>query len=205
MYRPLSPPVTYHRPRVPVPPYHNTFSGPVAPHMHHIYKGLSPPVVHSHPHHGVKVPLHYKLRAPCPTKSVPTTPAVLHPPAVFPILPEPIMPQIVPATPVATETTIVTTVPPVETPATGTLPVSTQSGFTTTVSPVETGRILLYQSGLLYNPTNALCCFPVRIFVSLAVVPFIFQFFKRFNQRHRHQQSKAKSTEPVFSLKKQNK
>ncbi|XP_061602903.1 matrilin-3a isoform X4 [Cololabis saira] len=134
VYRPLSPPVTYHRPPVPVPPYHHGFSGPAAPHMHHIYKGLSPPVVH--PHHNVRVPFHYKFKPPCPTKSVPTTPTVLHPPVVYPTLPEPTMPPTLAATPVAPVSTILTTV---ETPAPVTLPVSTQSGFATNTSPVETG------------------------------------------------------------------
>ncbi|XP_061602901.1 matrilin-3a isoform X2 [Cololabis saira] len=133
VYRPLSPPVTYHRPPVPVPPYHHGFSGPAAPHMHHIYKGLSPPVVH--PHHNVRVPFHYKFKPPCPTKSVPTTPTVLHPPVVYPTLPEPTMPPTLAATPVAPVSTILTTV---ETPAPVTLPVSTQSGFATNTSPVET-------------------------------------------------------------------
>ncbi|KAM6915755.1 uncharacterized protein FYW49_010580 [Xenentodon cancila] len=136
VYRPLSPPVTYHRPPVPVPPYHPRFSGPAAPHMHHIYKGLSPPVVH--PHHGVRVPFHYKFKPPCPTRSgpaVPATPTVLHPPVVFPSLPEPTMLPTLAATPVAPVSTIVTTA---ETPAPVRLPVSTQSGFATTVSPVET-------------------------------------------------------------------
>ncbi|XP_075315248.1 matrilin-3a isoform X1 [Odontesthes bonariensis] len=138
---PLSPPVTYHRPQVAIPHYQHSFSGPVAPHphMHHIYKGLSPPVVHPHPHHRVKGPFHYKLKGPCPTKSdptVPTTPVVHLPSTVIPTPPEPTVQPTLPAT---TVTTVMTTVPPVETPAPWTLPVSTQSGFITTVSPVETG------------------------------------------------------------------
>ncbi|KAM4522771.1 matrilin-3a [Odontesthes bonariensis] len=137
---PLSPPVTYHRPQVAIPHYQHSFSGPVAPHphMHHIYKGLSPPVVHPHPHHRVKGPFHYKLKGPCPTKSdptVPTTPVVHLPSTVIPTPPEPTVQPTLPAT---TVTTVMTTVPPVETPAPWTLPVSTQSGFITTVSPVET-------------------------------------------------------------------
>ncbi|XP_049914859.1 matrilin-3a isoform X2 [Epinephelus moara] len=138
---PLSPPVTYHRPSVPVPPYHHRFKGP---HMHHIYKGLSPPVAH-HPHHRLKGPFPYKLKGPCPTQSeatVPTAP-VVHLPTAPPTLPEPTVQPTLPATTVAPLTTIlpvvVTTVPPVETTAPVTLPVSTQSGFITTISPVETG------------------------------------------------------------------
>ncbi|XP_078029998.1 matrilin-3a isoform X2 [Epinephelus lanceolatus] len=137
---PLSPPVTYHRPSVPVPPYHHRFKGP---HMHHIYKGLSPPVAH-HPHHRLKGPFPYKLKGPCPTQSeatVPTAP-VVHLPTAPPTLPEPTVQPTLPATTVAPLTTIlpvvVTTVPPVETTAPVTLPVSTQSGFITTISPVET-------------------------------------------------------------------
>ncbi|XP_035808207.2 matrilin-3a isoform X3 [Amphiprion ocellaris] len=145
VYRPipLSPPVTYHRPSVPMPPYHHhhRFNGP---HMHHIYKGLSPPVSH-HPHHRVKGPFPYKMKGPCPTKSDPTvapTP-VVHPPTVIPTLPETTMLPTLPATTAAPVTTImpvvVTTVLPVETTAPVTLLVSTQSGIITTISPVETG------------------------------------------------------------------
>ncbi|XP_023134942.3 matrilin-3a isoform X1 [Amphiprion ocellaris] len=144
VYRPipLSPPVTYHRPSVPMPPYHHhhRFNGP---HMHHIYKGLSPPVSH-HPHHRVKGPFPYKMKGPCPTKSDPTvapTP-VVHPPTVIPTLPETTMLPTLPATTAAPVTTImpvvVTTVLPVETTAPVTLLVSTQSGIITTISPVET-------------------------------------------------------------------
>ncbi|XP_013871152.1 matrilin-3a isoform X1 [Austrofundulus limnaeus] len=127
LYRPLSPAVTYHRPMVPVPPYHHRFNGLGASHTHHIYKGLSPPVVH--PHHRLKGPFPYKPKGPCPT-----VPLVLVPPTVFPAPPEPIVVSTLPATSMATLTTIVTTVPP----APGMLPVSTQSGFITTISPVET-------------------------------------------------------------------
>ncbi|XP_018550479.1 matrilin-3a [Lates calcarifer] len=142
VYRPipLSPPVTYHRPSVPMPPYHHRFTGP---HMHHIYKGLSPPVAH-HPHQRVKGPFPYKFKAPCPTKSDPTVPTipVVRLPTILPTLPEPTLPPTLPATTMAPLTTImpvvVTTLPPVETTAPVTLPVSTQSGFITTVSPVET-------------------------------------------------------------------
>ncbi|KAM9339236.1 matrilin-3a [Symphorus nematophorus] len=143
VYRPipLPPPVTYHRHSVPVLPYHHRFKGPQ---MHHIYKGLSPPVVH-HPHHKLKGPFPHKMKGPCPTKSdpvVPTTPVVLLP-TLPPTLPEPTVLPTLPETTVAPLTTIlpvvVTTMAPVETTTPPvTLPVSTQSGFITTVSAVET-------------------------------------------------------------------
>ncbi|XP_017267239.1 matrilin-3a isoform X4 [Kryptolebias marmoratus] len=134
-YRPLSPPVTYRRPAVPVPPYHHRFRGPVAPRMHHTYTGLSPPLVH--PRHGLKGLLPYKWKGPCPTKTHPAAPPVLvPPPAIFPTPPEPTVAPTLPAATVAAMlTTVATTVPP----APGTLPVSTQSGFITTISPGETG------------------------------------------------------------------
>ncbi|TMS12536.1 hypothetical protein E3U43_017494 [Larimichthys crocea] len=125
-----------------MPPFHHRFKGPVAPHMHHIYKGLSPPVV-QHPHQRFKGPFPYKFKGPCPTKSDPTvpTPPVVHLPTLPP-LPEPTVLPTLPATTVAPLTTImpvlVTTVAPVETTAPVTLPVSTQSGFITTISAVET-------------------------------------------------------------------
>ncbi|XP_070399668.1 matrilin-3a isoform X5 [Nothobranchius furzeri] len=126
VYRPLSPPVTYHRPAVPMPPYHHRFSGPVAPHSHHIYKGVFPPVAPLHPHHRVKGPFHYKLKGQCSTNSNPTPAPVLVPPTVFPTLPKPTLP--------ATAMVLLTT------PAPRTLPpVSTQSGFITTISAMETG------------------------------------------------------------------
>ncbi|KAK5615128.1 hypothetical protein CRENBAI_005197 [Crenichthys baileyi] len=133
VYRPfpLSPPVTYHRPLVPMLPYHHRFSGPTAPHVRHIYKGLSPP--QSHPQHRVKGPWPYKLKDPCPAKLAPPAPIV-----VLPTLPEPTMQPTFPAATVAPVTFIVTTESPVETPAFGTQPVSTQSGLITTISPVET-------------------------------------------------------------------
>ncbi|MEQ2273114.1 hypothetical protein XENORESO_021918, partial [Xenotaenia resolanae] len=112
-------------------PYHHRFSGPAAPHVRHIYKGLSPP--QSHPQHRVKGPWLYKLKGPCPTKSAPPAPIV-----VLPTLPEPTMQSTFPAATVAPVTFIVTTESPVETPALGTQPVSTQSGLITTISPVET-------------------------------------------------------------------
>ncbi|XP_070399661.1 matrilin-3a isoform X1 [Nothobranchius furzeri] len=125
VYRPLSPPVTYHRPAVPMPPYHHRFSGPVAPHSHHIYKGVFPPVAPLHPHHRVKGPFHYKLKGQCSTNSNPTPAPVLVPPTVFPTLPKPTLP--------ATAMVLLTT------PAPRTLPpVSTQSGFITTISAMET-------------------------------------------------------------------
>ncbi|MEQ2306589.1 hypothetical protein AMECASPLE_009730 [Ameca splendens] len=134
VYRPfpVSPPVTYHRPLVPMLPYHHRFSGPAAPHVRHIYKGLSPP--QSHPQHRVKGPWLYKLKGPCPTKSAPPAPIV-----VLPTLLEPTMQSTFPAATVAPVTFIVTTESPVEAPALGTQPVSTQSGLITTISPVETG------------------------------------------------------------------
>ncbi|XP_021175400.2 matrilin-3a isoform X3 [Fundulus heteroclitus] len=132
---PLSPPVTYHRPLVPVLPYHHRFNGPAPPHVHHIYKGLSPPVANKpHPQHRVKGPWPYKPIGPCPTKLAPMAPVV-----VLPTLPEPTRQPTFPATTVAPVTFIVTTASPVEIPALGTQPVSTQSGLITTVSPVETG------------------------------------------------------------------
>lgn len=149
MYRhvPLSPPETYHRPLVAMPPYHNRFKGPVVPQMHHIYNGLSPPVA-QHPHQRLKGPFPYKVKGPCPTMSDPTVPRapVAHPPAAPPILPEHTVQPTLPATTVAPVTTslpvVVTTVPPVETTAPVKPLVSTQSGLITTVSPVETGRLL---------------------------------------------------------------
>ncbi|XP_020570565.1 matrilin-3 isoform X4 [Oryzias latipes] len=137
VYRPipLSPPVTYQRSLVPVPPFQHRFKGPVAPNMHHTHKGPYPPVLPSHPLHTVKGPFHYKLRAPCPTQSTSVPkPVVLVRPTIFPTTPEPTT-----ASTVAPVTSIVTTVPPLETPNPWTLPVSTQSGFATTVTPVETG------------------------------------------------------------------
>ncbi|XP_074472371.1 matrilin-3a isoform X1 [Sebastes fasciatus] len=144
LYRPLplSPPLTYHRPSAPVPPYHHRVKGP---HMHHIYKGLSPPVAH-HPHHRLKGPFPHTLKGPCPTKSDPTVPTVVHLPTAPPALPEPAVLPTLPATTVAPVTpvlpvlpVVVTAEPPVETSAPVTLPVSTQSGSITSVSPVETG------------------------------------------------------------------
>ncbi|XP_034088135.1 matrilin-3a isoform X4 [Gymnodraco acuticeps] len=143
VYRPfpMSPPLTYHRPSHPMPPYHHRFTGPVAPHMHHIYKGLSPPVVH-HPHHRLKGQFPHTLKGPCLIKTdptVPPAPVVPLPPTQPPPPPEPTIQSTLPATTVTTMLpVVVTTVPPVETPAPVTLPVSTQSGFITTVSP-ETG------------------------------------------------------------------
>uniref|UniRef100_A0A3P9KZ20 Matrilin 3a n=1 Tax=Oryzias latipes TaxID=8090 RepID=A0A3P9KZ20_ORYLA len=136
VYRPipLSPPVTYQRSLVPVPPFQHRFKGPVAPNMHHTHKGPYPPVLPSHPLHTVKGPFHYKLKAPCPTQSTSVPkPVVLVRPTIFPTTPEPTT-----ASTVAPVTSIVTTVPPLETPNPWTLPVSTQSGFATTVTPVET-------------------------------------------------------------------
>nr|XP_046229942.1 matrilin-3a isoform X3 [Scatophagus argus] len=122
-----------------MPPYHHRFKGPVAPHMHHIYKGLSPPVAH-HPHQRLKGLFPYKLKGPCPTKADPTIPVVHLP--TLPTLSEPTVLPTLPATTMAPLTTmmpvVVTTVAPVETTAPVTLPVSTQSGFITTVSAVET-------------------------------------------------------------------
>lgn len=148
-----------------MPPYHHRFTGP---HMHHIYKGLSPPVAH-HPHQRVKGPFHYKFKAPCPTKSDPTVPTipVVRLPTILPTLPEPTLPPTLPATTMAPLTTImpvvVTTLPPVETTAPVTLPVSTQSGFITTVSPVETGRILPVRFASQHK-TILLHAFQVRYF-----------------------------------------
>uniref|UniRef100_A0A3B3D454 Matrilin 3a n=1 Tax=Oryzias melastigma TaxID=30732 RepID=A0A3B3D454_ORYME len=127
VYRPLplSPPATYQRPLVPVPPFQHRFKGPVAPNMHHTHKG---PVLH--PLHTIKGPFYYKLKAPCPTPSISVPkPVVLVRPTILPATPEPT---------IAPVTSIVTTVPPLETLNPWTLPVSTQSGFTTTVTPVET-------------------------------------------------------------------
>ncbi|KAF3702953.1 Matrilin-3 Precursor [Channa argus] len=145
VYRPipLSPPVTYYRPSVPIHTYQYRFTGLGAPQMHHVYKGLSPPVAH-HPHHRLKNLFPYKFKGPCPTKphpTVPTTP-VIHLPTLLPPLLEPTVPPALSATTMAPLTTVVpvvsTTVPPVETAAPVTLPVSTQSGFITSISPVET-------------------------------------------------------------------
>ncbi|KAM9354957.1 cartilage matrix protein-like [Pholidichthys leucotaenia] len=138
VYRPvpLSPPVTYHR--SPVPPYHHSFNGAVAPHMRHIYKGLSPPLAH-HPHHRFKGPFPYKLKPPCLAKSAPTVPVVPRT-TTAPTLP---VTATLPATTVAPLTTVppmvlVTTLLPEDTAIPVTLLVSTQSGSNTTVSPVET-------------------------------------------------------------------
>lgn len=144
-----------------MPPYHHRFIGPVAPQMHHIYKGLSPPVSY-HPHQRFKGLLPYKLKGPCPTKSetaVPTTPVVLLPPTLPP-LPEPTMQPTLPAATVAPPTTtsmpvVVTTVVPVETTTPVTLPVSTQSGFFTTISAMETGRILPVRFASQPNPCSS--------------------------------------------------
>ncbi|XP_010771542.1 matrilin-3a isoform X1 [Notothenia coriiceps] len=140
VYRPfpMSPPLTYHRPSHPMPPYHHRFTGPVTPRMHHIYKGLSPPVVH-HPHHRLKGQFPHTLKGPCLIKTDPTVqpaPVVPLPSTQPPPPPEPTLQPTLPATTVTTMLpVVVTTVPPVETPAPVTLPVSTQSGFITTVSP----------------------------------------------------------------------
>ncbi|KAL6095855.1 matn3 [Pungitius sinensis] len=145
MYRPvpLSPPVTYHRPPVAEPRFHNPFSGPVAPRMHHVHKGLSPPVG-QHPRQRLKATFPYKFRDPCPNKSdrtVPTAP-VVPPPAVSPFPLAPTARPTLPATTVAPVTTslpaVVTSVRSVETTAPVRLLVSTQRGFIATVSPVET-------------------------------------------------------------------
>ena len=148
-----------------MPPYHHRFSGPVAPHMHHIYKGLSPPVAF-HPHHWVKGPFPYKFKAPCPTRSDPTVPAT--PVARLPTEPEPTVLPTLPATTAAPLTTtmpaVVTTV---ETSAPVTLLVSTHSGLITTVSPVETGRILPVRFASPHKTNNAPRCFQGQIFVSL--------------------------------------
>ncbi|MEQ2190401.1 Matrilin-3 [Xenoophorus captivus] len=86
-------------------PYHHRFSGPAAPHVRHIYKGLSPP--QSHPQHRDKGPWLYKLKGPCPTKSAPPAPIV-----VLPTLLEPTMQSTFPAATVAPVTFIVTTESP---------------------------------------------------------------------------------------------
>ncbi|KAM9798215.1 uncharacterized protein ACB057_009265 [Neosynchiropus ocellatus] len=157
----LSPPVTFHRPPVPVAPYHHRFHAPVSPHRQHIYKGMHPPVVHR-PHHMFKGPYpnqfkgHHpnQVKGPCPSKSgpaVPTTPVVFLPPTAPPLqrtTAAPTSPPTVAPTTLATTEAppppptslpvVVTTAPPAETTAPVTLPVSTQSGFITTISPGET-------------------------------------------------------------------
>lgn len=118
-------------------PYHHRFNGPAAPHLHHTYRGLSPPVAQPHPQHRVKGPWPYKPKGPCPTKSAPAA-AIL----ILPTLPRhTVRPTFLAATE-APVTFIMTTASPVETPALWKQPVSTQSGLITTISPVETGRIL---------------------------------------------------------------
>ncbi|KAG7509178.1 matrilin-3 isoform X1 [Solea senegalensis] len=139
---PLSPPMTYHRPSVHMPPYHHhRFTGPVvAPHTPHIYKGLSPPVAYQ-PHQRVKGPFPYKVKGPCPTHRTVTTTPVVNLPTDLPTQPESTLLPTLPASTVAPQTTtvlpvvVVTTVQPAETSAPVTLPVSTQSGLITTVSP----------------------------------------------------------------------
>ncbi|XP_015225246.1 PREDICTED: uncharacterized protein LOC107081599 isoform X2 [Cyprinodon variegatus] len=136
VYRPvpLSPPVTYHRPLVPMLPYGHRFNVPAPPHSHHIYKGLSPPVAQPHPQHRIKGPWPYRLKTSCPTNLVTAAPVV-----VRPNLPESTKQPTFPATGVAPVTFIMPTASPVETPAPWTQLVSTQSGLITTISPVETG------------------------------------------------------------------
>ncbi|XP_019713405.1 matrilin-3a isoform X4 [Hippocampus comes] len=143
VYRPFpyrSPPVTYHRPAVPMWPYQHTFKGQVVPQVPHIYKGIAPPLVH-HPHHYAIG--HYYPKGPCPTKPNPT---VATRPAVYlPIVPPtqhrttaPTAPPTLPPTSTTSATpAVTTTLAPVE--STTPEPVSTQSGFTTTISPVKTG------------------------------------------------------------------
>lgn len=137
---PLSPPVTYHRPPVPMSPFHHTFKGPGVPHMHHIHKALSPPLVR-HPQHGIKDPFPHKMKGLCPSP-------VVRPPTQ----PEPTILPTLPASTVAP----VTAVPPGKTTAPVTLPVSTQSGFITTVSPVPTGRILPVRFAFQTNQCSSL-------------------------------------------------
>ncbi|KAM8832529.1 matrilin-3a isoform 1-T2 [Spinachia spinachia] len=144
MYRPVpqSPRVTYHRAPVAVPHYHNPFKGPVAPRMHHVYKGLSPPVA-QHPHQRLKATSPYRFKGPCPNYSNPSVPMapVVPPTTVSPFPPAPTARPTLLATTVALVTTslpvVATSVRPVETTARVRLPVSTHSGFIATVSPVE--------------------------------------------------------------------
>lgn len=146
VYRPipLSPPVTYYRPPVPVPPYLSRLKGSMAPQTHLIHKDLSLLVAH-HPHHRLKGPFPYKLKGPCPTKPQPTLPP-----------PPPSEPPVQQTLPVATEAPLTTITPAVETTAPVTLPVSTQSGFVTTVSAVETGRILPVRFALHPNQCSSI-------------------------------------------------
>ncbi|XP_077600472.1 uncharacterized protein LOC144215420 [Stigmatopora nigra] len=139
---PLSPPVTYHRPSVPMWPYQHTFKGQRVPQVPHIHNGIPipPPVVHQ-PH---KSKATYHSKGPCPTKSAPTvaTPPVVYLPTVPPtprLTTTPTMAPTVPPTTTTTTTTtpaVTTTLASVET--TTPVPVSTQSGSTTTISPVKT-------------------------------------------------------------------
>ncbi|XP_061669104.1 collagen alpha-1(XII) chain-like [Syngnathoides biaculeatus] len=140
---PLSPPVTYHRPSVPMWPYQHKFKGQLVPQFPHIYKVPAPPLVHR-PHYNLKVP--YYPQGPCPTKSAPTV-------ASRPVVYLPTVPPTLRVTPASTMApTIALTLPPTTTPAATTtlapaetttpVPVSTQSGSATTVSPVKTGRLL---------------------------------------------------------------
>lgn len=181
MYRPipLSPPVTYHRPSLPMPPYHHTFKGL---HMHHTYKGQSPPVSY-HPHHNHKGPFHHKWKGPCPKKTDPTVPAtpVLLVPTLPPPLPETTAQPTLPATSVVLLNTttmplVVTTVAPVQTTPPVTLPVSTQSGLFTTVGAVETGRLLPVRFAF---PPNQCCSFffsKSGLFVWSQICSFLLQY-----------------------------
>ncbi|XP_068198379.1 matrilin-3a isoform X1 [Antennarius striatus] len=118
---PPSPPVTYRRPFLLMPPHYNTFKGPKGPRTHHEHTGASPPVW-PRPHGGVKGLFAPNMKAPCPT--VPT------PPEPVPVPPEPTVPPTQQATAAA---------PVPVTPAPVTQPVSTQSGPVTPVNAVETG------------------------------------------------------------------
>ncbi|XP_077366276.1 uncharacterized protein LOC144010064 [Festucalex cinctus] len=136
VYRPfpLSPPVTYHRPSVPMWHYQHKLKGQLLPQVPHFYKGPAPPVVH-YPYHNLKG--HYYLKSPCPTKSAPTvaTKPVVYLPTAPPTQRLTTVPTMAPTLPPPTTTTTTTTLAPVET--TTTVPVSTQSG-STTISPVKT-------------------------------------------------------------------
>ncbi|XP_038824809.1 matrilin-3a isoform X4 [Salvelinus namaycush] len=137
---PLSPPVAYPRPSVPLRPYQHRFKGRAPPVVYNLYQDLSPPVVH---HHLFKVffpPVshHHKFKGKCPQ----ILPLVQPKPTTVPTTPVVYLPTTVPTLPSVTTLQPVMTTLPLEvttTPVPPTLPVSTQSGVVITTTSVETG------------------------------------------------------------------
>ncbi|XP_070291864.1 matrilin-3a isoform X4 [Salvelinus sp. IW2-2015] len=136
---PLSPPVAYPRPSVPLRPYQHRFKGRAPPVVYNLYQDLSPPVVH---HHLFKVffpPVshHHKFKGKCPQ----ILPLVQPKPTTVPTTPVVYLPTTVPTLPSVTTLQPVMTTLPLEvttTPVPPTLPVSTQSGVDITTTSVET-------------------------------------------------------------------